>query len=264
MSKKKRKTELSQLIAKYQRYSLVEEVEKSLQEKKGIYFPITSLYLSNLYKQEYYDLNAYKNLEASIKKDGLLYPLIIVKNEDRYEIINGAKRFLLAKRMQLLEVPCFLISLSEERKISYIIENIISENDSPLLKAHCFSILKNQYHYSDKQIAEEANISLSQEKNLKRLLKLPDFLKDALNAFEISYGEARALLDLPEEQQRTLLTQLKENKLSVRDLEKMRQQYFGKSKNQSISIKKNKIVISFKTEDDATKAFNRLKKIYGD
>ena len=191
MSKKKRRTELNQLIEKYKRYSLVEEVEKSLQEKKGIFYSSNELFLSDLYEEKYYDLNAYSSLLESIKKDGLLYPLIIVKQNDGFEIINGAKRFLLAKKLGIEKLPCFLINLSGKRKVSYIVENIIAENDSPLLKAHCFYTLSHKYHYSDIEIAKEANISLAQEKNLKRLLNLPEFLKKALNSFQLSYMAAR-------------------------------------------------------------------------
>ncbi len=264
MSKKKRRTELNQLIEKYKRYSLVEEVEKSLQEKKGIFYSSNELFLSDLYEEKYYDLNAYSSLLESIKKDGLLYPLIIVKQNDGFEIINGAKRFLLAKKLGIEKLPCFLINLSGKRKVSYIVENIIAENDSPLLKAHCFYTLSHKYHYSDIEIAKEANISLAQEKNLKRLLNLPEFLKKALNSFQLSYSEGRALLDLPLEKQKQLFEELKANKLSVRDLERERRQYFGKKSTTKISLNNKTIKIKFTSEKEAEKAFSRLKKLYVD
>lgn len=264
MSKKKRRTELDQLIEKYKRYSLVEEVEKSLQEKKGIFYSLDELFLSDLYEEKYYDLNSYSSLQDSIKKDGLLYPLIIVKQKKGFEIINGSKRYLLAKKLGLDKVPCFLINLTDKRKVSYIIENIIAENDSPLLKAHCFYMLNKKYHYSDTEIAKEANISLAQEKNLKRLLNLPDFLKQSLNSFQLSYSEGRALLDLPLEKQKQLFEELKANKLSVRDLERERRQYFGKKNKTQISLTGKTIKLRFNNNEEAEKAFIRLKKLYVD
>lgn len=264
MSKTKRRNDLSSLIEKYKRYSLVEEVEKSLQEKKGIFYSLDDLYLSDLYEASYYDLSAYPSLEESIKKEGLLYPLIIIKNRDKYEIINGAKRYLLAKKLGIKRVPCFLISLADDRKLSYIIENINAENDSPLLKAHCFDVLKREYSYSDEKIAKEANISLAQEKNLRRLLKLPDFLKSALNSFKISYSEARALLDLPLEKQQELYEKLLDSNLSVRELEKERRLYFGKGKKSKIYIKGKKVTLVFSDESEAKSAYTRLKKLYVD
>ncbi|MFA6862238.1 MAG: ParB/RepB/Spo0J family partition protein, partial [Bacilli bacterium] len=257
---------LKALVEKYQRNSIVTEIEKNLTSSKVVSFPLDSLYLSDLYCEINYDLNSYTSLEESIKKDGFLMPLIIVKGdkEKTYEIINGAKRFLLAKKANLSPLPGVLVDLTKERKNTYIIENIAAEGDSPLVKTYCFKVLKEKYGYSDQAISEEANISLNQERNLLRLDALPDFLKQGLKDFSLSYGEARALLNLPLEKQQEFYKDITESKMSVRDLERLKRNYNGQNRKTTVRLKGNKIIITFATKEEASKIYPRIDKSLSD
>ena len=102
---KTKRTDLNSLVKKYQRYSVVNEIEQNLLGHSQSEIRIEELHLSALFSEDNYDLSYYKSLEESLTKDGFIMPLIVVKGNDGYEIINGVKRFLLAKKIGYKEQP---------------------------------------------------------------------------------------------------------------------------------------------------------------
>ena len=263
-TKKNKRTDLSSLVSKYQRYSVVSEIEHNLLGATGFQTPIDDLNLSDLFLEENYDLSLYSSLEDSIRKEGFFVPLIIVKNGDKLEIINGVKRYLLAKKIGLKTLTTVKADLSTERKFAYILENIQAEGDSALVKAYAFGVLKDKYGYDEKKLAELSSTSIAQVRNLLRLKQLPLFLKEAMISFKISYGEARSLLNLPLEKQKELYEKIINGSLSVRELEKEKRTYAGTQKKTKVTKSKNKITITFTNEKEAEKYYPRLFKEFSD
>jgi len=264
----KRKTgiDLDSLLNRYQHNSVVSEIEKNLSNVRKTLFSTDSLYLSDLYSSSNYDLESYSILENSIKNDGFLLPLIIVKGNDdsHYEIINGTKRYLFALKFQMADVPCVLAEISPVRKIAYIMENIIDEGGCPLTKTFCYSVLKEKYGYTEKRISEVSGISISQVRNLLRLSYLPPFIKEGMVKGIISYGEARSLISLPIEKQQEIYQEIIKGTLSVRDLEGMKRDYLGRKRKTSISIKGRKVIISFTDEEEAKKNYSKILREFSD
>lgn len=266
MSERKRKPELKALVEKYQRFTVVSEIEKNLSSSKRASYPPEVLIPSVLYSESNYDLDCYSSLEESIKQDGFLMPLIICsgKKENTFEIINGIKRFMIGKKLGLTSFPCVFVDLTPERKEEYIIENIFTEGDSPLVKTYCFKLLKKDYGFTDETLAEKANISVNQVRNLIRLDSLPNFIKSGIKSFLVSYGEARALLNLPLETQKELYEDIQESKVSVRDLEKLKRNYHGRKRKTEVFLKGKTVTIKFTTKEKAQKAYPRISKSFSD
>jgi ParB/RepB/Spo0J family partition protein len=267
MSKKsKSRTDLNALVKKYQRISAVSEIEKNLLNRSRQSFLASELYLSDVFDETNYDLSLYQSLEASLRKDGFLVPLIVVRNEEKdgYEIINGVKRFLLGKKIGLTEMPCILAELSEERKHSYIIENIQAENDCALVKTTCFKVLIDKYGMTAEDISSLSNISLNQVKNLIRLDQLPDFIKADLRSYKLNYAQARTLLGMPLSKQKALEEKILKEKISVRELEQEKRRFLGQTKQTKIVLKRNKIILTFKDEKSALKAYPAMIKEFSD
>lgn len=258
------RTDLGSLVKKYQRFSVVDEIEQNLLGISQTKVSIKELYLSDLFSEENYDLNCYRSLEDSLRNDGFFVPLIVVKGESGYEIINGVKRFLLAKKIGFSKLPIVQAELDEERKITYILQNIQEEEDSALVKTYAFSILKNKYGYMENSMAKLASCSVSQVKNLLRLEGLPDFLKEAIRSYEISYSEARSLLNLPVEKQRILYQKIKKGTISVRDLEKEKRSFSGNGRKTKVTQKGKKITITFQDEGEAEKNYPRVVRFFSD
>ncbi len=261
---KQKRTDLNSLVKKYQRYSIVNEIEQNLLGHSQSEVPIESLHLSDLFSEENYDLNYYKSLEESITKDGFFVPLIAVKKDDGYEIINGVKRFLLAKKNGYAKLPVVKAELDDERKFGYILENIQAEGDSALVKSYAFDRLKNKYGYDDNKLSVLSSYSVSQVKNLLRLKDLPDYIKSSLKDFTLSYSEARSLLNLPKEKQRELYDSILNKGMSVRDLEKEKRSFSGNKRKTSVIQKDNRIVITFESEEDAKKNLDRISRYFSD
>ena len=264
MPKRVRRTDFSSLAKKYQGFSVVNEIEKNLLSKDERTCRAESLVLSDLYHEDSYDLERYEVLEKSIRNDGFLMPLIVVKKDDRYEIINGVKRFLLARKIGLESMPIVLADLPEERKIAYIIENIMSEGDNPLVKTYAFQVLESKYAYPDDKIAELSSLSVNQVRNLKRLDKLPDFLKDGLKDFVLTYSEARSLLNLPLERQKELYEKIRKGEVSVRDLEKEKRTYLGNKRKRKVTLRNKRVTISFESEEEAEKFYPQIVRLFSD
>lgn len=264
-AKKKKRTDVSSLVKRYQRLSVVNEIEANLSNVSRFNVTPDKLFLCPLFNRSNYDLSRYNTLKESLKKDGFLVPLVVVENKQKgYEIINGVKRFLIGKEIGLKEIPIIKVDLSQERKFSYILENIQYENDSPYVKTYAFQKLKTQYNYSEEQIAQAAMISVSQVKNLLRLENLPDFLKQALISFNLTYGEARTLLNLPLDIQKRLFDDIQNGTISVRDLEKAKRNYLGNERKTTVSLKGKTVVIHFESEEDAKKNFIKIQRDYKD
>ncbi len=265
MPKRTRRTNLNSLVEKYQNLSVVSEIERNLFSSKSNLLPVNKLSLNDLYSEKNYSLEHYKALEESLKKDGFLAPLIVVKKTDgNYEIINGVKRFLLAKKLHFLTVPCVEATLNIERKHTYILQNILEEGDHVYIKTYAFDVLANNYHYSDKHLAELTSLSLMQVRNIRRLKGLPEYIIDAIKKFLISYSEARALLNLPADKQKELFDKAIEGLLSVRDLEKEKRLYLGNQHKRKVTLQNRKVTIVFASNEEAKKFYPLIEKEFSD
>lgn len=261
----KKRTDLSALVKKYQKFKLAEKIEISLNSISTILLPIDQLYLSDLFSEDNYRIDLYDTLQQSIAKDGFLVPLVVNKEGDKYEILNGVKRFLIAKKLNLKEIPVVKASdLKGERKYTYILENIQYEHDCVLVKTYAFSILKNKYNYNLNDLSKMSSLSISQVRNILRLDKLPSYIKDSIKAFEISYSEARTLLNLDEKTQRKFYDQIMESDYSVRDLEKRKRKEKGKNKDCKVELVDNVIILTFNKSEDAKKYYPKFSKEFDD
>lgn len=261
---KTKRTDLTSLVKKYQRYSVVNEIEQNLLGRSQSEIGIEELHLSDLFSESNYDLNSYKSLEISLTKDGFIIPLIVVKETDGYEIINGVKRFLLAKKIGYKKLPVVKAELDKERKFTYILENIQAEGDSALVKSYAFQVLKEKYQCSDETLSKLSSYSIAQVRNLLRLKELPSFVKDGLKNFTLSYSEARSLLNLPEKKQKELFHRIIEKGASVRELEKEKRSFSGNKRKTSVNQKKKQIIITFESEEEAKKNLSRIYRLFAD
>ena len=105
LKKSSDRRDLSKLVDRYQKYSVVSEIEHNLLDTASFFAPANELVIADLYAEENSDLTRYQSLEKSLNEDGFLMPLIAVKAGDPYEIINGVKRLLWAKKIGMAEIP---------------------------------------------------------------------------------------------------------------------------------------------------------------
>lgn len=161
-------------------------------------------------------------LVQSIKKYGILQPIIVrkIKDSDKYEIIAGERRFRSAKIAGLKTIPATIMNFDDKDSFSLsIIENIQRENLNAIEEANAYNELIEKYNYTQQEISNTVGKSRSHIANLLRLLVLPEIVKNYLIEGKIEMGHARALIncDFAEE----IIDHIVENKLSVREVEKL-------------------------------------------
>jgi ParB family chromosome partitioning protein len=171
------------------------------------------------------------SLAESIKKYGLLQPIIVTKVERRtssggmmaeYQIIAGERRWRASKKAGLKQIPVIIKERSNQEKLEIaLIENIQRKNLNVVDKAEAFERLRKEFNLLDKEIAQVVGMSREAVSNALRILSLSEEIKEAIKAEKISEGHARALLGVKDEKERKkLFIEILENNYSVREVEK--------------------------------------------
>lgn len=162
-------------------------------------------------------------LSESIKLHGIVQPLVVAKQEGYYEIIAGERRWRAAKMAGLKEVPVVIKDYSPQEIMEVaLIENIQREDLNPVEEAKAYQGLIKEYNLKQDEVAEKVSKSRTAITNSLRLLKLDERVLNMLVDENISSGHARALLGLSDqEQQYTIANRIFDEKLSVRETEKL-------------------------------------------
>ncbi|HMS23764.1 MAG TPA: ParB/RepB/Spo0J family partition protein [Candidatus Saccharibacteria bacterium] len=169
-----------------------------------------------------FDKQALEELAESIKRYGILQPLVVTKKGDTYLIIAGERRWRASKIAKLDKVPVIVRSHEELEQLEIaIIENVQRVDLSPLEQAQSIQKLHNQFSMSYADIASRLGKAPTTVNNIVRLMQLPENAKQALKENKISEGHARAILALKgmEDQQTALLDRVVNYNWSVRQAE---------------------------------------------
>ena len=170
-----------------------------------------------------FDEDSLMELADSIKQFGILQPLIVQKKKDYYEIIAGERRWRAAKLAGIKEVPIIVKEYTDQEIVEIsLIENIQRENLNPIEEAMAYKRLLEEFNLKQDEVAERVSKSRTAVTNSMRLLKLSDRVQQMIVDDMISTGHARALLAIDdEEQQYMLANKIFDEKLSVRETEKL-------------------------------------------
>ena len=173
--------------------------------------------------RKHFEEDALLELADSIKQFGVLQPLIVQKRKDYYEIIAGERRWRAAKLAGVKEVPVIVKEYTDQEILEIsLIENIQRENLNPIEEAMAFKKLINEFKLKQDEVAERVSKSRTAVTNSMRLLKLGEKVQQMIIDDMISTGHARALLAIDDEEQQYLLaTKIFDEKLSVRETEKL-------------------------------------------
>lgn len=191
-----------------------------------------------------FEEDALDELAESIKQHGILQPLLVRKNKDYYEIIAGERRWRAAKRAKLKEVPVIVKDYTEQEIVEIgLIENIQRENLNPIEEAMAFKRLLEEFNLKQDEVAERVSKSRTAVTNSMRLLKLDERVQQMIIDDMISTGHARALLAIDDkEQQYALANLIFDEKLSVRDIERMIKEIKNPKKQKEKKIEENQFI----------------------
>lgn len=170
-----------------------------------------------------FDEDELLELSESIKLHGVIQPVILTKRGKRYEIIAGERRWRASKLAGLTKIPAVVREYTEKEIMEIsLIENIQRQDLNPVEEAEAFKNLIDEYKMKQDDLAERVSKSRSTITNALRLLKLDDRVKAMLAEGLISAGHARAILVIEDKnKQHSLATRIFDEKLSVRETEKL-------------------------------------------
>lgn len=169
------------------------------------------------------DLETLEQLAASIKEQGLVQPLVVMEIEGGYQLLVGERRWRAAKLAGLETVPVVIREATPQQMLELaLVENLQREDLNPLEAATAYQQLVEEFEMTQQQVADKVGKNRVTVTNTLRLLNLPDRVKDALLAEEISEGHARAILRLRGEKARVeVLEAIIKRGLSVRQTEQL-------------------------------------------
>ncbi len=166
-----------------------------------------------------FDEDTLQELADSIKQFGLLQPILVQDRKDYYEIIAGERRWRAAKLAGLKEVPVIIRNYTEQE---IMIENIQREDLNPIEEAVAYKRLIEEFHLKQDEVAERVSKSRTTITNSMRLLKLCEYVRQMIIDDKLTTGHARALIPIEdEEQQKQIAERIFDEKLSVREVEKI-------------------------------------------
>lgn len=177
-----------------------------------------------------FDVEALNSLADSIKEHGILSPIVVVKEEDKYKIVAGERRWRAAKIAGLSTVPVIVRTLDAQNRLELsIIENAQREDLSAIELATAYAKLKSQFNLSEEEIAKRVGKKKTSVDNTLRLLNLPDFAKKAMREHKLSEGVMRPLVAADEKVIKKAIPRIVDEGWTVRQV----QRYLVSEKKQS-------------------------------
>ncbi len=191
-------------------------------EERIIKIPVEQLQANPEQPRVHFDETALQELAQSLKRHGILQPLVVTPNGEKYYLIAGERRWRAAKLAGIKEVPAIVRTSEQlERLELALVENVQRVNLSALEQAASIQYLHEQFSLDFSEIGKRLGKASTTVHNTARLLQLSEAAQKALNSKQISEGHARALLALKDEKdQQQLLALIIKNGWSVRQAER--------------------------------------------
>ncbi|HHV46448.1 MAG TPA: ParB/RepB/Spo0J family partition protein [Tissierellia bacterium] len=170
-----------------------------------------------------FEKESLEELRDSIKKYGIIQPIVVRKISGKYEIIAGERRWRAAKEANLDKVPCIIKEVDDMEAIKIaLIENIQRQDLNPIEEANAFKALMDNFSLTQEEVAEAVGKSRSYIANTIRLLNLDKEILDYVSQGKISAGHGKALLSVKNKKERLDIAKaIVDKNLNVRDTEKL-------------------------------------------
>lgn len=198
------------------------EVEEPAKESGIGSLPVGKIHVNPFQPRKEFDETALEELKNSIIENGVIQPVTVCREGEGYQLISGERRLRAVRQAGFKFIPAYVIDAHEDSsKLELaLIENIQREDLNAIEVALALKSLTTKCSLTQDEIAQKVGKNRSTVSNFLRLLKLPLQIQDSIRNREISSGHARALINLPGEQQQIKVwKQILSRQLSVRQTE---------------------------------------------
>jgi ParB family chromosome partitioning protein len=199
--------------------SLSPEEEKAM----GLFrLPIRSIQGGPFQPRRAFSVDGLEQLAESIRRQGVLQPIVVRQAGDNYEILAGERRWRAAKLAELTEIPAIVRKVSDEEAMAIgLIENIQREDLNPMDAAKALKRLADEMDLTHLEVAEAVGKSRTSITNLLRLLALNPDVQAYVESGDIEFGHAKALLGVKGSIQSQMARTVVKRGLSVRETERV-------------------------------------------
>jgi ParB family chromosome partitioning protein len=187
------------------------------------HLPLETIHPSPRQPRKRVDSEGTSRLADSIRAEGIVQPVLVrSRTEGGYELIAGERRWRAARAAGIATIPAVIREADDRASLLLgLVENVAREQLSPVEEARAYAVLMDEFELSLGEIAERVGRSKPSVSNRLRLLDLPADVLAMLERGELSEGHARAVLAVPEhEDRRRLAREIVRKGLSVRDAER--------------------------------------------
>lgn len=192
-------------------------------EKGYVELDIEDVYPNPFQPRKKFSTEKIKELADSLKESGMIQPVVVYKNENRYYLMVGERRWRAAQFLNWRKIPAIIKDLTQDEVIvGALVENIQREDLNAIEVAEGIEMLINEMGLTQDKASDRLGMNRSTLTNFLRLLKLPEAVKESVISGTISQGHARAILSLEDNTSMlNALSKILKNNLSVRQTEKM-------------------------------------------
>ena len=203
---------------------------------------------------DFYD-DSIKGLAESIRQNGLLQPITVRKNGDKFELIAGERRYRACLLNGDNDIEAIIMESSDDESAKLaLIENLQREDLNAIEQAMAMQRIMKSEDLTQVQLAERLGYRQSTVANKLRLLKLPEYIKNAISRGEITERHARALLNVPEDMLEEVYLTIVNRQYNVSKTEEYIRELTKRSRNRGVS---NNLKIGINT---ITQAYELCKK----
>lgn len=230
------------------------QIEESIYETalkdEIVEIDINELRVNPYQPRKVFDEEALQELADSIKEHGVFQPIIVKRSIKGYEIVAGERRFRASKLAGKQSIPAIIRDFNDEQMMEIaLLENLQRENLTAIEEAQAYKNMLEQLNLTQEELAKKVGKSRSHITNILGLLRLPEEVQNMVNSSKISMGHARILSKLDSEDEiKNLANKIMEEKLSVRDIEKISQEPNLERKNKI--TKKKEVNENYKYVED--------------
>lgn len=221
-----------------------EESGEAIKESGKMLISINKIKSDEEQPRKLFDSDKIAELAESIRTHGIIQPLILRKHsDDQYIIVAGERRWRAAKMVGIKEIPAIIMELSERDILEVsLIENIQRQDLNPIEEALAYRKLLSDFSITQEELSKRIGKSRVTIANTMRLTNLDDKVQQYIIESIITEGHGRALLAVNDKQKQYELAQkVIDEKLSVRELERLIKRINDESEKNSLSERNNEL-----------------------
>jgi len=159
--------------------------------------PIDSIVANPRQPRKTFDNNSLQDLAQSLKRSGVLQPVVVRRHGKEFEIVVGERRWRAAKLAGMTHIPAVVREASDAETLELaLVENLLREDLNPMEEAEAYQRLLTEFAWTQEDLGQRVGKDRSSVANCLRLLKLPELIQADLRAGRLTMGHARALLSL--------------------------------------------------------------------